>query len=102
MALQLSTEDQFGNTNASAYHRIIALALNSKDKIASLAVEAYKDAAARAADKAAFSRRQYAISGDDYDTYFAPSVLDVVDQNPLERAYVFLKTLAEYDGASDV
>ena len=102
MALQMSFDDDFGSTHASAYHRISSLTLLPDPKIASMEMEIYVDAAARAAAKTPLLKRHYVIEGNDFDTYFAPAVLDVVDQNPQERAYEFLKTLDEYDGASDV
>jgi hypothetical protein len=36
------------------------------------------------------------------NTYFANSVVDTVDQNTVERSYVYLKTLDDYSGATDV
>ena len=102
MALQLSFDDQFGSTHASAYHRILMLHMDVDVRIAEWVVGIYKDAAARADGKMVLTKRAYALRGDDFDTYLAPDVLDIEDQNPQERLYVYLKTLDEYDGASDV
>ena len=44
-------------------------------------------------------------AGVDVDTFtgkFDSATLDVVNQNPQERGYVYLKTLPEYAGALDV
>jgi len=65
-------------------------------------VTIYKDAAAKAADKSPVGSASYRVAGSDYTTYYANSVLDTVDQNHVERSYEYLKTLDDYDGASDV
>ena len=102
MALQLSYDDEFGHTNASAYHRITSLYLYVEGGRMKLGISTFKDAAASAAGSRALRALTYGIEGDEFDTYFAPAVLDVVDQNPQERAYEYLKTLEDWSGASDV
>ena len=102
MALQKSFDDAHGSTHASAYHRVTSLHLDIEHKIAEWSVNTYKDSQARADGKVPVNVKTFMLTDTDYDTYFAPSVLDVVDQNPQERVYVYLKTLDEYDGASDV
>lgn len=102
MALQLSYDDQFGSTHASAYHRVVNFTVSRERDFVSLFLATYVDAAARQADKEPLIRRKYRVAGDDYDTYFSTSALDVADQNVIERGYVYLKTLSEFSGASDV
>jgi len=103
VALELSYDDEFGNTNASAYHRITSLLMYLLDgSRVKIEVSTFKDVAASGDGNRKLRTLVYGVDGTDYDTYFAPAVLDVVDQNPQERAYVYLKTLDEWDGASDV
>lgn len=102
MALQLSYDDEFGNTNASAYHRITVLLMYVAQGRVKIEVSTYKDAAARTAGKAPLRTLPYTAEGSDFTTYFDDTVLDTVDYNPLERGYVYLKTLGDWSGASDV
>jgi hypothetical protein len=102
MALQQSYLDDFGSTHATAYFRITGLTLDVVNKIASWSIGIYVDATARADNKAILKSWHYTLTESDYDAWFAPAVLNVENQNPQERAYVYLKTLDEYDGASDV
>lgn len=102
MALQLSYDDDFGNTNASAYHRVTTLLLYVAQERVKIEVSTYKDSAARSAGKEPLRRVYHAAQGADFTTYFDDAVLDTENYNPLERAYEYLKTLDEWDGASDV
>jgi hypothetical protein len=65
-------------------------------------VDIYKDATARSENKQPVGGASYSVGDADYDTYYANAVLDVTDQNHIERSYEYLKTLSEYSGASDV
>ena len=102
MALQLAYDDDFGNSNASANHRITALLMYVGDSRVKFTITTFKDAAASTAGNKEVRHLTYNVAGDDFTTYFAPAVLDVVDQNPQERAYEYLKTQDVWDGASDV
>jgi len=102
MSLQLSYEAPTGVTHASAYHKITSLSHNRTNDRMMIHVTIYKDAAAKAADKAPVGGASFRVSDADFDTYYANAVLDTVSQNHVERSYVYLKTLDEYDGASDV
>jgi len=102
MSLQLSYEAATGVTHASAYHKITSLNHNRTGDRMMIQVTIFADAAAKAASKAPVGNASYRVAGTDYDTYFANSVLDTVDQNHVERSYEYLKTLDDYTGASDV
>ena len=101
MALQISFDDQFGSTHASAYFRILGVDVRNADSFASIYVATYVDAAARTDDKAPLQKKPHQVVDDIFTTYFAVEALDVVDQNPIERGYEYLKTLDEFDGAGD-
>jgi hypothetical protein len=102
MSLQKSFEAPTGATHASAYHKITGLTHNRVRNAVEINVSIYKDSAAKVAAKNPVGRKSYRLAGTDYNTYFANSVLDTVDQNHVERCYVYLKTLSDYSGASDV
>jgi hypothetical protein len=102
MALQLSYDAPTGVTHASAYHKITGLSQDRQSDRMMLHVLIYKDAAAKAADKSPVGSASYRVADADYATYYANAVLDTVDQNHIERSYVYLKTLSDYSGASDV
>jgi len=102
MALQKSYEDEFGTTHSTAYGRITQLHINYESSVASITVGIYKDSTARADNKTPLNKSAYTLSGTDFDTYFLDTVLDTENYNPQERAYVYLKTLDDWSGASDV
>jgi hypothetical protein len=102
MSLQKSFEAPTGATHASAYHKITGLHHNRIGSVVDINISIYKDSAAKVAAKTPVGRKSYRVAGADYTTYFANSVLDTVDQNHIERCYVYLKTLSDYSGASDV
>lgn len=92
MALQKThTNDQGVSAN---YWRIESVLFYLDSPRVSLQLELYLDSAARSGGKSPLQSTEYNVEGGDYTTYFAPAVLDVVNQNPQERAYEYLKTLA--------
>jgi hypothetical protein len=102
MALKISHEAPTGVTHANAYHHITKMWNNRWTGLMRIYVHIYADQTAKINSKAKVDRRVYTITDDDYDIYFANDVLDVVEQNTVERAYAYLKTLPAYDGAEDV
>jgi len=94
MALQKTVTS--GQGVSADYHRISDIKFYlSDDSNPRVFIELalYKDAAARSGGSSPLENTQNIVEGADYTSYFAPAVLDVVNQNPLERAYVYLKTL---------
>lgn len=105
MALQLSYDDSFGTTHASAYHRVVALQLNISEQVAKVQVGTYKDAQARSDGKDLVSVKAYMFTPTTTPAYadlFGVAVMDPVDTNPIKVVYGHLKTLPEWSGASDV
>lgn len=90
MALQKSVTNDQGIT--AEYWRIESVLFYLDSSRVSLQLELYLDAAARGAGKKPLESTEYNITGGDYTTYFSSTALDVVNQNPQERAYVWLKT----------
>lgn len=105
MALQLSYDDRFGTTHASAYHRVLSLELFVDSQAARVRVGTYKDAQARTDGKEVLITLDYTFTATTpatYDDLFGVTALDVVDMNPIKSVYNHLKTLPEWAGASDV
>lgn len=90
MALQKSITT--GQGVSADYHRIqlVTLYLDSDRVLIELSL--YKDASARSGGSQPLETKEYEVTDTDFATYFAPDVLDVVSQNPQERAYAWLKT----------
>lgn len=93
MALQKTvTTDQGVDAN---YHRVSDVKLYLEDDTfprVVLEVALFKDSSARSGGSKKLKNQEYEITGADFTTYFAPAALDVVNQNPQERAYTWLKT----------
>ena len=106
MALQITYTDKYGGLHAEAYIRITQIKLDYAESVAVLTVCTYKDKAARDSNKEHFVLiHQMVINSDtepNFTDNFATSILDVVNSNPLQSAYIYLKTLAEYSSAIDV
>jgi hypothetical protein len=102
MALQKSYEDIHGSTHASAYAKIVDIRMNTLGKVAEVTLYVYKDAAARAAQKAPVGGKTYLVAGDDYDPIFSVGALDPADANPIKLAYGAIKAYPEWVGATDV
>ena len=102
MALELSHEAPTGVTHANAYHRITSMNNNRYAETMRITVSIYATEQTRIDGKRRVDRKRYLIETPDYTTYFSNATLDVTDQNPVERAYEFLKAQAEYTGASNV
>jgi hypothetical protein len=102
MALQLSYNDAFGNTNSTAYFRVVTVNNDHKNLVCGVNVEVYKDATARQSLKSQLASFNHSTVGDEYATYFGVDVLDLANHNIIKQGYTYLKSLAEYSGASDV
>lgn len=107
MSLQITYNDPESNiTVTDSYHKVTGVLDNRLNSTMQIHVSIYKDSTEKdAGNYVRYKGAQFAkitCSGDDYDTYFGTDALDVVDQNPIERAYVFLKTqdpdVADYSG----
>jgi hypothetical protein len=83
MALELTKTTIHGFEAVGAYHRVEGLSLSAKDAI-QFAVRTYTTI-----DKPAFAET----------FHFCP--YDLNGDNPIAQAYNYLKTLPEFDGATD-
>ena len=83
MALKKSQNTSFGIVVQDAYHRIESLRLVNKEKM-QFNVCAYADVNA-----APFMSNMYTC------------VYDIKGENPIKQAYVYIKSLSEFEGAAD-
>ena len=105
MAIQKSITDEHGVTHSSAYVRIRSMTINygksvpdiqtSKEVI--MGLEIFTNAAARSKgdednEKIPVIASQVAITGNDFATYFADSVLAGNTITPIKQGYTWLKT----------
>ena len=104
MALQLAVENEQGVSGN--YWKIDTVKFNFSpiDSVV-IKVNQFLDAAASAALKTPLKTLEYSLTTetpDDFTGVFDAATLDTVSYNPQERAYVYLKTLPEFSGATDV
>jgi len=86
--------DTHENTYSDAYMRIVAFTFfNVDDKRALYHVCVWKDSTARTNGSEPILRFEIDVTGADFDTYFADSVLDDADKSPLSQAYVHMGTV---------
>jgi len=99
MAIQKSITDEQGVTHSSAYSRIRAINLNYGGTSAEviMVLDIFTNAAARSKgdtdeEKLPVLSSQVAITGNDFTTYFADSVLAGNTTTPIKQGYTWLKT----------
>ena len=102
MALQLTFDDQYGSTHASAYHRVVLIKLDIDNRTADVKVSTYIDAAARSADKKPVGEFHYRYTDTDFDTLFDDTNMNPLDKNPTKNVYDELKGRPEWSGSADV
>lgn len=107
MALKLAYVPNFKTTFPDAYHRIVEVTLYPMRLRADIVVAVYPDAATRQADQEAYFRgpddpKMLKVYGEDYTAYFSAAALAARNMDPIKSAYVYLKTLGSYQGATDV
>lgn len=95
MALQKSIEYK-GTGIMIEYHKAVNPKIDALTKGGSVRVDIYKDAAARIANKNPVSNKQYIIPDNTF------SSLNLANMDARDLAYIYLKTLPEYQGAVDV
>lgn len=113
MALQKQYDQDTGQSEKSAYHRVVASKHNFVDKIVQLRVYVFKDAQARLDNKKVMSSVQYVVQNyvdettglpvNNYDSYMKVMENDDPGTNERKQAYLYLKgEVSYYSGAIDV
>ncbi len=100
MALQQIIQHPTGTY--SQYWKIRTLTLNHTAKTGSVLLDGYVSEAARLDNKVPLDERTLEVV--DFDTWFAPTVIDAAGMNEVKSAYVFTKSIpnGEFVGSTDV
>ena len=99
MAIQKSIVDKFGATHATSYTRVLRIWIT--DTTVEVGVGIYHNAAARSKGDATAEKDRVAetmglISGSEFATYFADSVLDNNGISPVKQGYAWLKAQTDF------
>lgn len=104
MAIQKNITLDSGVALVASYVKITKCLFNLsiQEQALGVVVCVYKDAAARTAGKVGVCKLSYNCSGDDFDTYFSTTALDIVNNNFIKSAYNWLMSLSEYSDGVEV
>ncbi len=100
MALQQIIQHPTGTY--SQYWKIRTLSLNHTAKTGTVLLDGYVSEAARLDNKIPLDERTLPVV--DFDTWFAPAVIDAAGMNQVKSAYTFTKSIpnGEFVGSTDV
>ena len=100
MALQQIIQHPTGTY--SQYWKIRTLSLNHTAKTGTVLLDGYVSEAARLDNKVPLDERTIPVI--DFDTWFAPAVIDAAGMNEVKSAYLFAKSITdgEFVGATDI
>lgn len=76
------------------------LTIDATNKVARILVDSFVDSSARLDNKSPLYVLMYSCDSVNFDTYFADSVLST--KSLLTACYDYLKTLQEFDQATDI
>ena len=85
MALQQTIENSTGTT--ASYWRIVLVTTNYESSQANILMYGYKDQTARNQNKTPVDQRSYIVKGDDFDTWYGISELDITSINHVLNSY---------------
>ena len=105
MALTNSVSLTNGIVLENAYIKISEIEYSNHsaiDSFAIISVNIYKDKDARDANLPEVIKGEYKVTGDAFTTYLGLNVLNQEGKNLISQGYEYLKTLAYYQGATDV
>jgi len=104
MGLQNGLTLKGGIELTDSYLNINYYIVKKKKNILVVYLDAFKDKSSRDADMDTVldAPKKYVISGTDFTTYFADSVLKELDKSIESQIYSYLKALPEYSGFSDI
>jgi hypothetical protein len=106
MGLELTfTESNTGLNLVDAYHKIMKVDIVNNDRV-SILVGTYtaqgQTSSIRTKEFSIYASNDDPQGSEPFADNFSIAALDAVDANLIKNAYNYLKTLAEYNGASDV
>lgn len=98
MALQQTIENSTGTT--ASYWRIVLVTTNYESSQTNILMYGYKDQTARNQNKTPVDQRSYIVRGDDFDTWYSISELDVRSVNHVLNSYLYIKQLPNSEFAT--
>jgi hypothetical protein len=81
---------------------VVKTHINHANKTAEIYVWGYVSEQARNENKKQLDERMFTVSSEQFDDYFAPTVIDPQGINHVKNAYLFIKTQQEFIGSEDV
>ena len=105
MALIKQIELDNGIILTEAYIKVSSVIFYNKandNSYVKIDVNIFKDQQARIDAKPEVTKFIYKISDPKFTEYFSISVLNVINKNIISQAYIYLKTLNTFSGATDV
>ena len=96
MALQKRYVDEFGATHTAAYIMVDHIDLIPNEAV-NIRIQVFHNEAARSKSdvtlkKSSLFTHSYSVTGSDFTTHFADSVLDDNGKNIIKQSYAYLKT----------
>ena len=97
MSVKKSHTTGDGRTSTNAYHQVTKVDVDQSNKVARVDISIFNSYTQRGDGSARIARfilvANDTVDGDqNFTDYFDLSALDTVNQNPIERAYVFMKS----------
>lgn len=103
MALEKQMELSSGLLLKNSYHRITNLTLDYVNKTFRFIVSIYINQQTRLDGKSNLMSNHYTENDSSvFDQWFRIDALNHANQNPVERGYNYLKSLPDYENATDV
>ena len=97
MAKQMAYTDAMGNEYPASYWRVNSVQINKGMKVADVELKGYKDAAHVTAQP--IGEHCFRVHPENFDTYFAATVIDPLNVNHLAQAYKALNELPAQEGS---
>ena len=96
MAFQRRYVDEYGATHTAAYIMVEHIDL-IPNEVVNIRIKVFHNADARSKSdvslqKTALLTHSYSVTGTDFNTFFADTVLDDEDKNIVKQSYAYLKT----------
>ena len=95
MAKVMSFTDQYGETSPQSYWRIVLVNRVKEDRTANLVFYGFTNESQKG--KRIIGQKSYTVSGEDFDTWFSPSVLSPEGINPESKAYEYAVATKDVD-----
>jgi hypothetical protein len=100
MAIQKSFTAKTGITSSSSYMMVSEFWVSHLIRRFSITVSVFNTSSDK--DKTPIENIRIDANSTDYEAWFSPSVVDASNKNHIKQAYLYLKTLSQFQGGADV